>query len=81
MDPWPEEGYKDVGMVHLDIPDLIEKEEIVKQAIKMHKMMERAIEEYRKETDHPLQLTPCTFKNLIASFKAIYNLRYSTIKN
>ena len=54
MDPWPEEGYKDVGMVHLDIPDLIEKEEIVKQAIKMHKMMERAIEEYRKETDHPL---------------------------
>jgi dynein heavy chain len=30
MDPWPEEGYKDVGMVQLDIPDLLEKEEVVR---------------------------------------------------
>ena len=36
MDDWPEEGYKDVGNLILDVPNLLRKEEIVKQAIKMH---------------------------------------------
>ena len=30
MDPWPEEGYKDVGIVNLNISDLKNKDEIVK---------------------------------------------------
>jgi len=75
MEHWPEEGYAAVGRLHLDVPGLLHGQEILKQSIKMHGDMARAVEEYTRETNHPLHLTPCTFTNLIATFKTIYDSR------
>jgi len=75
MENWPEDGLKDVAHQMLDLPGLQQKDEIVRQAIKMHRTAHRAIEEHAKEADHHLHLTPCSFKNLMASFKSIYLFR------
>ena len=69
MDDWPDEGYRDIAILNLDLTDLQQKEEIVKQAIKMHGTTQRTYYEYTRETNHQLHHTPCTFKMLIASFK------------
>ena len=71
MEQWPEEGYRAVGTLHLDVPEVVERQEIVRQAIKMHGDMARAVEESAREASRPLHLSPCTFKNLIATFVGV----------
>ena len=90
MDNWPEEGYRQVGTrcLALDEGDdeealdsLLESEkitqpdEVVKQALRMHADMGRAIKKYAEETGHLLFLTPCTFVNLLQTFKEIFRKR------
>jgi len=98
MDNWPLEGFREVGILYLQ-PDksskhdeeepeepevqIAQKDEIVKQALKMYFDVERGINDYCKETDHHLYLTPCTFMNLIQTYKHVFKLRvkhYNTLK-
>ena len=51
-----------------------QEDEIVRCALRMHVDMQKAIKEYTKETGHFIYLTPCTFTNLIQTFKDFYRL-------
>ena len=88
MDNWPLEGFREVGKLYLDSSSgsksdeeereemqRLQKDELVKQALKMYFDVERGIKEYAKETDHHCYLTPCTFMHLIQTYKHIFKLR------
>ena len=98
MDNWPLEGFREVGILYLqedkrsknnkDEPEepevhIAQKDEIVKQALKMYFDVERGIDAYAKATNHQIYLTPCNFMNLIQTYKHVFKLRrkhYNTLK-
>ena len=82
MDTWPNEGFREVGKLYmkkkpmynltkeiepLKIPTLID------QAMRMHFQMSKAAEEYNNKSEMSMIITPCSFLNLIESFKYIYD--------
>jgi dynein heavy chain len=97
MDSWPEEGFREIGRVilepHADPSHkslesgeearISQKDEIVKQALKMHLDIQRGIKKYSQEEGHELHLTPNSFTSLIKTFKYLFKLRvahYDSLK-
>jgi dynein heavy chain len=90
MERWPEEGYRQVGLIYLKQKDededdlatmigqsveITQPDEIVTQSLRMHMDIIKSSAKFEKETGYEVKLTPVTFQNLLNTFKEIFQNR------